>query len=88
MAQGKQSALCSRPLAYALDKLTKNQLIDFAADMARRTLGESATDDEILAWLQDSMGPIWAVRGDKAASLQSAYCQFRTAAERYQQANS
>jgi len=31
MSQGKQPVLCDRPLAFALDKLTKNQLTDFAA---------------------------------------------------------
>lgn len=81
--QGKAPVLCSIPLAYALDKLTKNQLIDLVADMNRKSHGEDISDDVILSSIQKDMDPIWRTRGDTPVLLTAAYTKFEKAAEAY-----
>lgn len=80
---GKNPVLASHHLYLALDVLSKNQLIDFVVDMARAELGESATDAQVIAWIQPKIATIWNHRGDKYQSLQAAYDRRKQNEERF-----
>jgi hypothetical protein len=73
---GKASVFASVPLWAALDKLSKNALLDLVVDRARAELGETATDDSILETIQGWIGPVQRQRGDKPINLLAAHDHF------------
>lgn len=81
---GKAPVFCGRALYYTLDEVTKNQWIDFAVDMARAELGEDATDDQIVAYLQPKLDVVWRQRYDKSVELAGRYQRCVKASERYE----
>lgn len=70
---GKFSNVTSKPLCHTLDALTKNQLIELAADLARGELGADACDDAVVAWVAEKMVPVWAFRGDRPLALKTVH---------------
>jgi hypothetical protein len=83
---GKQPVFCSKPLNCAMQNLSKNQLIDYVVDSARMFVGEDATDDQVLDYIQGRMETVWHHRGDRAVSLAEKHAAYVRASEAYQQA--
>lgn len=73
---GKVCVLASRELAYALDKLSKNALIDLVVDRARAEIGEEEADDAVAELIQGWIGPVSRARGDRAVDLLAAIAQL------------
>lgn len=80
----KAPVSCSPPLDFAMDKASKNQLIDLIADLARGELGERASDEQVIDWLQSRLATVWQYRGDKGYSLYDRYANYVEAAYEYQ----
>ena len=68
----KPPALVSRRLAYGLDTLSKAALVDLVVDLARREIGEDATDDALATTIEQMHGPIARARGDKPPKILDA----------------
>jgi hypothetical protein len=67
---GKAAVLTSKRLHYALDRLSKNALIDLVTDLAVRENGDDkGTDETLAAVIQAWLNPVIRVRGDKPVSL-------------------
>lgn len=58
-----------KPAASAMEELSKNDLIDLVACLARKQLTQMASDREILELVERSLMPVLAVRGKKWKSL-------------------
>lgn len=72
---GKSIVFGSRYIAIALDDLSKNQLMDALLDAGYRELGENVDEVTLLGWVETTMGPVWAARGDKPQRLVHKYAQ-------------
>jgi hypothetical protein len=68
---GKPCVLASRPLAFALDALSKNALIDILVDVARASVGAEAPDAAIIEWLQPVLDTVAFHRSDPRVNLQA-----------------
>lgn len=83
----KQTVFCSKPLDYAFQQLSKNQLIDLVAEMARERLVAEGTrnvaDLAIIGYVTPRLNIVWHARGDRAISLTGYMQQFVTASENY-----
>lgn len=77
MAQGKPIVFGDRYLSLALDDLTKNQLTDLVLDICYSELGENASHEAVLAWIQQRMEIVWRHRGDRQLDLQAIYSKRR-----------
>lgn len=66
---GKPITRGSGRVAYAIDQLSKNTLADILLDRIAAEIGETATDEEVLAHLQPWLDTIQRLRGDKAVNL-------------------
>lgn len=73
---GKTAILASRPLHYALDKLSKNALIDLVVDRARAQIGEDADDEALADEIQRWINPVLTARQDRLVGLAGAMCQL------------
>jgi len=80
---GKSCVLASRHLSYALEKLSKNTLIDLVVDMTRGTVGENASDVVIARSLQPFIDAVLRMRSDRPMSLEAAVQALITSDERY-----
>lgn len=69
---GKASVLASSRLFYAMDKLSKNALIDLIVDRARAEIGEDADDESVAELIEGWIRPVANVRNDRSLSLRSA----------------
>lgn len=79
---GKRRILTSPRLGYALDKLSKNALIDLVADLADLEFGEGeATDEQVAVIIQGWLGPILRVRKDRPVSLIDLMTKFDASEE-------
>lgn len=72
MMAGKASVFASRRLWYAIDKMSKNALIDMVVDRVRAEIGEDASDEAIAEKVQEWLGPVARERGDRPVSLLGA----------------
>lgn len=70
---GKRCVFATGSLFGVMDNLTKNQLIDLVADLARAELGEGTTNDVVVDWLKPKLETIWRVRGDKGFNVAQVY---------------
>jgi hypothetical protein len=77
---GKPPVFADLALYWTLDDLTKNQLIDLAVDLATAEVGEDASNDAIVAWLQPRMDTVWSHRKDKAIPLKAKLAHYVQAA--------
>ena len=66
---GKLSVFACGRLVVAMEKITKNQLIDLVLDLALLDVGEDATDEALVAWVQQRMETVWRFRGDRRKEL-------------------
>jgi hypothetical protein len=66
---GKACVLTSRRLAYALDHLSKNALIELVADRARAQIGAEMPDEQLAAEIQEWLNPVVRERGDRPVNL-------------------
>lgn len=81
---GQKPELCSRRLAYALDKLSKNTLIDIIADLAVMNVGEEgASDEELAGTIQAWVDPVLRVRSGRRIDLAAQMAIFDSHEERY-----
>jgi uncharacterized protein (UPF0210 family) len=81
---GKGLAIASHRLGYALDKLSKNALIDIIADRATAEVGEDCATDEMLAnTIQEWIEPVTRVRGDRRVELRSLLVKLDQIEENY-----
>lgn len=69
---GKAVVLTSRRLAYAVDKLSKNALIELVVDLARGQIGAEMSDEQLATQIEEWVGPVLRERGDKPANLVAA----------------
>jgi hypothetical protein len=80
---GKACVFASRALAYALDGYSKNALIDLVVDLSRGELGETATDEEVMMWVDSKMTPTRNYRQDKVAHLSKRFKIFQDQESKY-----
>lgn len=66
---GKACVLASSELAFALDRMSKNTMIDLVVDRARAELGEDASDDEVADLLENWARPVFQARGDQTGAF-------------------
>lgn len=82
-----QTVFCSKQLDYALQKLSKNQLIDLVAEIARERLvaegTRNVTDLAIIGYVTPRLNVVWHARNDRAMSLTGYMQQYVTASENY-----
>jgi hypothetical protein len=71
---GKAAILATRRLHYALDKLSKNALIDLVVDRARADIGEDADDEALAETIQRWINPVLTIRQDHLVGLTGAMC--------------
>ena len=69
MAKSKGTILAGRRLTYALDRLSKDALIDLIVDRARTEIGEDACDEDIADLVQMWANPVMRIREDRAVFL-------------------
>lgn len=81
---GKDPVFVQGILSSTMDTLSKNQLIDLVAQVAYRQLGEDASDEEVIHWLQPKLNVVWERRGDKKVDLQRTYKRREIANQKYQ----
>ena len=79
----KPLVFCSKPLGAAMQRLSKNQLIDLVVDLSRGELGEEADDKQVLAWVQAHIETVWQHRGDRPISLAVDHDNFVKASDEY-----
>lgn len=90
---GKASVFAGRRLHYAIDKLSKNALIDLVVDLAKLDIGEEgATEEALAAKITEWMGPISRARGDRPLDLNAQIVyrdardeEYRTKTGRFRQ---
>jgi hypothetical protein len=81
---GKACALVSPRLHFALDKLSKNALIDLVADQARLDIGqEDASDADVVRRIQQWLEPIIRARSDRKVNLADAMMTWDRHVETY-----
>lgn len=73
--QGNAPALLSRELSHAIECCSKSLLMDLVVDMVRRTLGEEATDEQVVELLVEYLGPVCRVRNQRPPNLDLAYAR-------------
>lgn len=66
---GKATQIASPRIAYALDSMSKNALIDLVVDMSCGAIGEGSNDDAVAASIQPHVNAVCRVRKDKPVSL-------------------
>lgn len=66
---GKMTVFASRRLQYAIDKLSKNALIDVLVHRAIEKIGVGASDEQIASVLQEWIAAPCHNRGDRGLSL-------------------
>lgn len=67
---GKPNVLADRSLHYAIDKCSKNTLIDLVWDLAVKQLGDDeATDEAIANLITEWLDPVMTMRGDRRIKL-------------------
>ena len=80
---GKASVFASGGLFYAMDKISKNTLIDMVLDAAHRELGEEIADERIARHVQQSLDTVARMRGDKPANLLSVLTRWENQKQVY-----
>jgi hypothetical protein len=83
MSQGKPTVLASGALRYALESLSKNQLIDLIVDRVGAEIGEEASDLDVANKIQEWLTPVFALRNDRAVSLPTKMRKWDLHAEKY-----
>jgi hypothetical protein len=73
---GKASVFASRRLWFAIDRLSKNALIDLVVDRSRAQIGEDASDEQIADYLQPQINTVQRERGDRPLSLMATMCHL------------
>lgn len=73
--------------AYALEKLSKNTLIDLVLDRARCETGhaDDAQEAELLTIIQGWLSPIAMARGIRAPGLAAEYNRYVVSSEKYRE---
>jgi hypothetical protein len=66
---GKACVLTSRRLAYALDHLSKNALIELIVDRARAQIGLESSDEELATEINQWLAPVARERDDRPINL-------------------
>ena len=68
---GKRNAVASTRVAAALDRLSKDALIDLVYDRARLETGyaDDGTDEDVAEIIQGWLIPITSARGDRPINL-------------------
>lgn len=80
---GKSTVICSRRLHYAMDKLSKNFLIDLVIDGIIAEIGEGVSDEQIADALQSRLETISLHRKDRVVSLRSELARLDKINEGY-----
>ncbi len=80
---GRAPVLASRRLWFALDRLSKNTLIDILVDRARAEDGEEAKDADVARRIQRWLRPVCRLRGDREPKLLDAMARLDKASEEY-----
>lgn len=70
---GKATVFADRALYQALDAMTKNEMIDLLTDIARAELGEEATNEQVMEWMQPRLNTVQSYRGKTRTHLQAVY---------------
>lgn len=73
----------SKPLRYALDKISKNTALDMLLDLCHAEIGELASDLEIANWFTQVLDPVAHVRGDKPLNVAAELAKFSKASAEY-----
>jgi hypothetical protein len=91
---GKAPVLASRQLHFAMDKLSKNFLIDLVVDRVRAEIGENADDETIARTVQAWIRPVGRMREqgtpdllDEMARLEINDQHYRNKTGPYRQAS-
>jgi len=82
---GKATVFASRSVFYAMDELSKNTLIDFVTDLAHAEVGEDASDETILAWVERKIKATHRARSQKSVSLLGRLARVHANDQRYLQ---
>lgn len=82
---GKAVTRGSARVAYALDRLSKNALIDVVLDLVQAEVGEDATDEQLLARIQSTVDTILRLRSDRPVNLQKAAELWDKSAAKYRE---
>lgn len=67
--QGKEPVLCTVELGQSIELLTKGALIDLVVDLARRSIGEHSTEEELAEIIEAWSGPVLTARDDRPAKI-------------------
>jgi len=81
--QGNPPVLATRGVAFALDSLSKNTLIDFLADLANSTLGMDAKDETKLELIEQWLEPVQIARGDNPTKLLARLQRLQASDRKY-----
>lgn len=82
---GKACILASRTLAFALDELSKNALIDLIVDRAQAQIGAEMSDEQLAREIQGWIDPVIRVRGDRPVSLARAFARLDASEKAYRE---
>jgi hypothetical protein len=80
---GNAPAFIGRPAYLAIDKLSKNTLIDLVSDLCRREIGETASDAEVVAWIEKEVEPVHLARHQRFVGLVAAMNKYEKSDEAY-----
>lgn len=84
---GKPLVLVSRPMAYAVDVISKNTLAELVIDRIRIEIGEDASEESIASTLEQWLSPVCRERGDKVPPVSARLRQVYAAIDEYRQRN-
>lgn len=82
---GKAHVVAGKPLAFALDSLSKNTLADMVAYVAIQELGSEATDEQLADKIQSWVNPVVAIRNDRPINIAQVMGRWHSAAKKHRE---